>query len=136
MPGGRHLFRGAHDLDWLRASVRVQREPDALVVSTVDVGHDLPSGDLFHALTLEVADLDGYRVVARFGRTFTHRTDAEGNLVKVLDEDTALHPDEARVVPVPRGAAWRLRYHFASEGDEARGHLPLDEIVVTLAEGR
>ncbi|MCA9491300.1 MAG: hypothetical protein KC621_15320 [Myxococcales bacterium] len=136
LPAGRHLFRGAHDLDWLRASVRVERDGDELVVSTVDVGHDLPSGDLFRALTLEVDEGAGFGVVARFGRSFGEAyDDALGAPVKVLTADTSLRPGELRRVSVSASARWRLRYHFASELDERRARLPLDEIVVTVGEG-
>ncbi|MCB9685470.1 MAG: hypothetical protein H6738_22585 [Alphaproteobacteria bacterium] len=136
LPAGRHLFRGAHDLDWLRSSVRVVREGHELVVSTVDVGHDLPSGDLFRALTLEVDAGHGFVEVARFARSFGEAFDeALGGSVKVLTADTSLRPGVPRRVVVREGARWRLRYHFASELDEVRGRLPLDEIVVTLVEG-
>jgi hypothetical protein len=141
MPGGRHLFRGAHDVAFLAGSVAVEAGVEGdrgrLRLRSVGVGHDLPTGDLFRHLTVEVSRGDGYAVVARIGRTFRTRFDPDLQLtVKELDADTSLRPGEVRVLDVPRGVAWRLVYHYASELDEARGRIPADELTTTLAEGR
>ncbi|MEQ1568311.1 MAG: multiheme c-type cytochrome [Myxococcota bacterium] len=141
MPAGRHTFRGAHDLAFLAGAVDVQVERATggvrFVVSSVGVGHDLPTGDLFRHLTLEVDPGDGrWLEVARIGRTFRTRWDpALGATVKEPDGDGSLHPGAPAQWTVPRAVAWRLRYHYASERDEARGRLPLDEIVAVLAQG-
>jgi hypothetical protein len=144
MPGGDHLVRGAHDRDWLRdsVSVRAERSGDVLhfVVESVGVGHDWPTGDLFRHATLEVDDGHGYEVIDRIGRRFELTHDAaDGTVGKRLAEHTSLRPGEPRIVrwtDPGRPVAWRLRWHDASENDEARGLLDLDDIVVTLHQGR
>lgn len=137
LPGGRHLFRGAHDRDFLRGAVAVEPVPGGVEVRAVGVGHALPSGDLFRNLTLEVAEGEGWVVAARFGRTFRTWFDPALDLQrKGPVDDTRLRPGEARFVPVPPGARWRLRYHYGSELDERRGRLPEDTLYAVLREGR
>jgi hypothetical protein len=140
MPDGRHLFRGAHDQTFLQSAVSVDAwlEDDALVLclESVDVGHHLPTGDLFRHLTLEVRDGETWRVVHRIGRTFALIVDPDtGDISKQLTADTALRPGEPVEITVPGARAWRLRYHYASAEDEVRGLLPLDALIVTLLEG-
>ena len=129
MPGGRHLFRGAWDVELLKKSLRVDVDVDigagaggvALVLRSVDVGHHFPTGDLFRHLTVEVCDgscdVDGgWREVFRIGRVFG----GEG-LDKRVVEDTSLVPGVARRVVVPARAAWRVRYHYAEARHEQAG---------------
>lgn len=133
MPEGRHLFRGAHDQAWLRQSVSVEVGRGTWTLRSVGVGHSLPTGDLFRHLTFEVERGGKWQVKAWIGRTF--RTVREGGLLtRVLDEDTSLKPGVPLVV---RGAPgrWRLVYHYGSATDEARGLVPIDDLVVILAEG-
>ena len=133
MPGGRHLFRGAHDQAWLRASVAVEARGDTWTITSVGVGHDLPSGDLFRHLTLEVERAGAGKVIDWMGRTF--RTVEEGGvLTRALDQDTALKPGIPRVVR-SRPGRWRLVYHYGSAVDEARGLVPSEDLTVVLAEG-
>lgn len=133
MPEGRHLFRGAHYVEWLRQSVRVRAEGRSYTVESVGVGHSLPSGDLFRHMTLEVERAGEWQVVDWIGRTF--RTVREGGLLtRVLDEDTSLKPGVPRTVRGPAGR-WRLVYHYGSAVDEARGLVAPEDLTVVLAEG-
>lgn len=144
MPGGRHTFRGAHDTEFLRASVDISADRDGDVVrfciESVGVGHQLPTGDLFRRFSLQVDSGSGFEEVASFGRSF--RLDADpktGDIHKRLAADTSLLPGVPREVSVAVGAgavAWRLQYHFASEADERNGLLPREALVVLLHEGR
>ncbi len=140
MPDGRHVFRGAHDVTFLRSSVSVDvwRADGAVVfcLESVDVGHHLPTGDLFRHLTLEVRDADGWHTIHRIGRLFALILDPEtGDISKQLSADTSLRPGEPVEVVTSPASAWRLRYHYASAEDEARGLLPRDALIVTLLEG-
>ncbi|MFT5685737.1 MAG: hypothetical protein ACI8RZ_006691 [Myxococcota bacterium] len=140
MPDGRHLFRGAHDVAYLQSSVSVDawRADGAVVfcLESVDVGHHLPTGDLFRHLTLEVDDGDGWRTIHRIGRAYEIAIDSKtGDISKQLSADTALRPGEPVEVTVPAANAWRLRYHYASAEDEVRGLLPREALIVTLLEG-
>lgn len=140
MPSGSHEFAGAHDVELLRSSVHVEVARDAVGatfrVRSRGVGHELPSGDLFRHLTLEVDDGDGFEVVARFGRTFETWFDEElGAVRKTEAASTSLRPGEAREVRVGPFVRWRLRYHYGSERDEARRRIPEPELVIVLLEG-
>jgi hypothetical protein len=128
MPGGRHVFQGAHDVGFLKGSVEVEASPDALVVTARGVGHHVPSGDLFRHLTLEVQDRQGWRTIATFGRTFAIGLE-NGLAVKRLATDTALRPDQPVVVPIDRPRPWRLRYCYARD-DEA------DCVIVAEGQGQ
>ncbi len=127
MPGGRHLFRGAWDVELLKRSLHVDVVDDgdrrALVLRSIDVGHHFPSGDLFRHLTVEVddrtADRDtdrGWRDVFRIGRVF-----AGQGLHKRVVEDTALQPGVSRRVALPTKGPWRVRYHYAEARHERAG---------------
>jgi len=142
MPDGRHLFRGAHDRQWLKQSVLVKaklaRETATFRMRSLGVGHHFPSGDLFRNLTLELKTGDDWAVIDRIGREFTLVMDEQTTEVsKELSRDTALRPGEWREVSTPAvaGQQWRLRYHYGSENDEHRGLLDPEEIVLTLLEG-
>lgn len=140
MPAGRHVFRGAHDLAFLRDSVRVEaravEQGVRFELRSVGVGHQLPTGDLFRHLTLEVDRGDGFTSIHRIGRTFRTWIDPQLGVVrKGPAGDTRLRPGEPRVVTTDAALRWRLRYHYGSERDEARGRNPEDVLVVTLHEG-
>ena len=108
MPGGRHLFRGAWDVELLRRSPHVDVvdgvglgdgvDGRALVLRSVDVGHHFPTGDLFRHLTVEVcadghindADADknddAWRDVFRIGRVFA----GQGPRKRVIADEKTL----------------------------------------------
>ncbi len=134
MPGGRHLFRGAWDVELLKKSLQVEVHEDVdssvvgarvLVLRSVDVGHHFPTGDLFRHLTVEVADGDGWLELLRIGRTF-----AGFGHDKHVVSDTSLVPGVPVRVALPRGAtsAWRVRYHYAEARHEAAG--VVDAVVI------
>ena len=137
MPDKRHTFRGAYDLDFLKASLRVEERPGGIAVSSVGVGHDLPTGDLFRNLTVEVLEASGqWRTIARIGRTFrTWYDDKTGIIHKGSEADTRLSPGEILEASIPPGSAWRIQYRYGSPLDEQRGRIPMEELAVTLAEG-
>lgn len=134
MPDRSHRVRGAHDLDWLAASVRVEATAGEYVLWTVETGHDLPTGDLFRHLTLEEQRDGAWVTVARIGRRY-EVVQVDGRPSKRLIENNNLRPGERRRV-TGRGGPWRLRYHFGSAADEVAGRLPIEDLVVILHEGR
>lgn len=125
MPGGRHLFRGAWDVELLKRSLRVDVENNALVLRSVGVGHHFPTGDLFRHLTVEVDVGRGFVDVFRIGRLF-----AGAGTGKHVVEDTALQPGVPRRVVLPTTTTakketakgrWRVRYHYAEARHERAG---------------
>jgi hypothetical protein len=143
MPGADHaLPAGAHDRAALRAALSATLRPGpdgpTLVLESVGVGHDLPTGDLFRSLTVEVRPADGpWRELHRFGRAFTTVEDPDGRpLARLPLGSTALRPGLPVALPLPRGAAaWRVVYHYGGDHDEARGWLPEAALREVLAEG-
>ncbi|MEZ4322246.1 MAG: hypothetical protein R3F61_32535 [Myxococcota bacterium] len=132
MPGGRHVFRGAHDREWLKTAVSVERSAGRLTLRSVGVGHHFPSGDLFRHVTVEIDRGTGWEVVDWIGRRFERGADD----VRRVASDTSLRPGEPRQVEVPAAfERWRLVYHYGSETDEKRGLLDPAQITFTLAEG-
>lgn len=141
MPGGDHRVRGASDRAFLRASVgvRAERTPSGarLTLESVGAGHHVPTGDLFRHITVEAARGDGpFEGVDRIGRTFERVPGPDGPR-KVLADDTSLRPGVPRVVEVSASGPvrWRVVWHDGSPHDEARGLVPIEDIVVTLHEG-
>lgn len=142
MPGGDHVFRGAHDREWLRQSVTVsvdRRQTDtAFTIRSVGVGHGLPSGDLFRRLTLQVSRGGAFETVHTMGHAWKVSIDpSTGSSVKERVGNTSLQPGEPRVVTVPSSTElrWRLVYHYGSATDEQRSLVPLEELLFTVLEG-
>ena len=139
MPDGDHTMPGANTPSRLRKTIHVaeQASPPALVLSVKDVGHAVPTGDLFRHLTLEARCDDDWTVLSKFGRTFAHRgEDGEGAKQQVAD--TRLVPGTDTVVEIPAacgGQEWRLRYHLGGSHDEARGLVPLQHLIYTVKSG-
>lgn len=130
MPGGSHAFKGAHDVDFLRASIRVRTEKKHtgrcyIVLESEGVGHHLPTGDVFRHMTLEVEDTAAkgkFRTIATFGRRFEFRANKDtATPERFLASDTALKPGvPARIsVPCQGGSVFRVLYHYARETDES-----------------
>ena len=142
MPEGRHLFRGAHDREWLTQSVQVKAKLKGSTASfrvrSRGVGHHLPSGDLFRNMTLELQQGQQWTEIDRIGRDFDLVIDEETTEIhKELVSDTSLRPGIWRDASAEgaSGQRWRLRYHYGSANDEHRGMLTADELVFTLREG-
>ncbi len=144
MPGGRHLFHGAHDSTQLRAGVSVTYVLDLKTVTfqikSVDVGHNLPSGDVFRHLTFETAtNGKSFQVVRTFGRQFRlDINDLTGSIRKLESENTAIKPGEIIEISIPRtkDLRYRLRYHFVSEPEKKRSHLREQDLVQVVLGGR
>ncbi len=130
MPQASHRFRDTHDEAWLRGALRVTQAGRALVLESVGVGHDFPTGDVFRHLRVEV---DGV-VRARLGRRFA-LTEVNGVPATTLVENTALAPGVPFSLPLPSGARRaRVTYHRATEETERTGRVPLEALVVELAD--
>jgi hypothetical protein len=103
MPDGRHLFHGSHDADTIDGSVAVEVARSAagwtFTLRSVDVGHSVPTGDLFRHLTLEVSLGNGpYQSIDRIGKVWRVMMGDDGEVHKTLADDTSLRPGKARVV--------------------------------------
>ena len=138
MPDGAHRFDGAHHRERLARSIAVHQDGDALVLALVDVGHALPSGDLFRRITVELGGPEGWTVLWTGVRSFAVTTTAAGLPRKHQVGDTRLHPGQPQRVALPPGAVgrpWRLVWHDGAPADEARGLLDLAAITPVLHSG-
>lgn len=139
MPDGAHQMHGAHDLQRVSDSIQVRVTAQALTLSTRDVGHAVPTGDLFRHLTLEARPSpdEPWSVVDTLGRTFTVDDTLDPPLKRQVG-DTRLHPGAPRVVEIPErfgGGQWQLRYHYGGPHDEARGIVSPDQLIRVVHTG-
>lgn len=145
MPGGRHLFHGAHNDRMLRSALRVEpRERDGKVefqIEAVNIGHNLPTGDVFRQLSFEVrpAGKGEFVEVRRFGRKFELGVgSSQAPVQQRLVEDASLRPFEPVIIAtgLTPPVEFRLRYHFVSEKEKTRSHLPARTLTTTVLSGR
>lgn len=143
MPNGAHIFRGAHNLDFLRASIRIKtsrnKDQIKLVLYTEGLGHNFPTGDLFRHLTLEIKKgKSDFHLLERIGRIFqTEWNEKTGELTKSLKSDNSLRPGEIRTYEFisKNPIQYRLIFHYTGEKDEERGKLPLDHVIKLIHKG-
>jgi len=139
MPEGDHSMHGAHDRDRLTQSIVVTQAGSRLTLSTRDVGHAVPTGDLFRHLTVEARATGDptWTTLDTLGRTFA----VDASTVPPTKRQTAdsrLHPGAPRVIELPErflGGRWRLRYHYGGPHDEARGLVPSEQLVAVVHQG-
>jgi hypothetical protein len=129
MPKASHRVRGAHDVDFLRAAVSVRVEKGTVIVETRDVGHKVPTGDVFRHLVLWADDTP----LKTFGLTLARGADAEGRRGLVVKEDSRLVPNQPVSVAVPLSASTlRLTYHYTAAFARPRVGLSREDEVVEL----
>lgn len=129
MPRGDHGLGGTRRTESLKAALVVEQARGALVVSTREVGHAFPTGDVMRWVSVEVADeplFESPRTVATFGRRLQLRAWPDEPLPHLgAVEDTRLVPGQPRRVPVPAGARYaRIVYHLVSREQEDSGLYP------------
>lgn len=150
MKEGDHAMTGAADLTRLKSALRVEVDQAGLLLEARALGHRLPTGDLFRAITVEWArsdaapaassSEDGWTVAFRAGRTFRIEpvggtSSAPHGVQKTEVSDTRLWPGVPVYVDLPAGAQWRVRYHYGAPHDVAVGLAPPDAWRTTLFHG-
>jgi D-alanyl-D-alanine dipeptidase len=142
MPDGKHTFQGAHTEAVLAGGIDLKVKAEArgyaFILQPKNVGHRVPTGDLFRHLTLEVAEGQEFKTIATIGRKYGVRVDDQtGNAVQELKEDTSLGPFERRVVHFKSdgGIRYRLVYHYTSPRDELRSLLKPEELKTIVTSG-
>jgi hypothetical protein len=104
MNAGDHTFRGAHDDNLLASSLEVRAiatpAGGRMELRSVGVGHQLPTGDLYRHLVVEVAPEDGgaFERIAWIGRRFEVVTPEGAAPFKRLASNTSLATGETRVI--------------------------------------
>lgn len=144
MPKGSHSFKGAHHQDMLEKSIEITHETNSAGVKfhlrPRNIGHRLPTGDVFRNITLEVQMPNGqYKVIANFGKKYkVHISKKNGEVIQELVSDTRLMPLETKSIQtnISKFLSFRLRYHFISEKDKLRTKLKPNEYVKTFLEGK
>jgi hypothetical protein len=121
--------RGGHDVDFVRSAVRLELRGDEAVVTAHDVGHRVPTGDVFRHLMLWADD----EPLARFGLELARGVDDQGRPGLVVARDTRLVPDVAVGVRVPRNAKRvRLTWHFTAPSTRPKPLLTREDELVEL----
>ena len=141
MPNGNHEFHGGNHRTFLHSSIKIELQKVGdkaqFTIRSHDVGHHLPTGDLFRHLTLDFM-IDGeWKEMMTIGRDFSLEWDG-GKFTKVLVSDTSLRPNIPQVYTHPwkTGTQWRLVYHYGSKVDEMRALLPSSILTEVIALGR
>ena len=121
-----HTFPGAHDVAYLARAVSIEATagpPPRLVLQSRDVGHAMPTGDLFRHMTAQVYIDDQWVIAGWLGRRFAPRfNEALALYERTLVADTRLQPGQPMTITAPASAtAWRLMYHY-TDSDE-HGHI-------------
>ncbi|MCP3097475.1 cytochrome c family protein [Myxococcus sp. K15C18031901] len=129
MPRGDHAMGGTRRSEALKAALVVEPSASALRISTREVGHGFPSGDVMRWVSVEVADdalFESARTVATFGRRLALRAWPPETLIHLgAVEDTRLKPGEKRVVAIPGNARYaRVVYHLVAREQEDSGLYP------------
>lgn len=149
-----HAFAVSRDENVLRASVAVQVEgqspgPRTLRIAAINVGHRLPTGDMFRRLEVrfetDVGQGDksdksdkGDRAVAvfPFERSFRAKPNEHGVMARFEASDTRISPEVATRITVPaRAKRFRLVYQRATGVMQTPPFTPHVESETVLAEG-
>jgi hypothetical protein len=104
--------------DLLRRSVRVTvtgtgPNERTFQLEAVNVGHALPTGDLFRRLVLRIKDGAGHAIERPFGRLFRAERDTAGHTVRFESRDERLAPQRRVTLALPTWAGplrWELVY--------------------------
>ena len=135
-----HGFLVSRDEAFLRVSVSVRLSgakpgPRTLEVAAVDVGHQMPTGDMFRRLELRF-ETDAEIIVRPFERSFRARPNDHGAMARFEASDTRLSADTpARVVVPVRAKHYRLVYQRATGVMQTPPFTPNVESETLLAEG-
>ncbi|MFY1825638.1 multiheme c-type cytochrome [Myxococcus fulvus] len=129
MPRGDHGLGGTRRTEALKAALVVEPRDGALVLSTREVGHGFPSGDVMRWVSVEVADnplFESATTVATLGRRLEVREWAPEPLVHLgAVEDTRLVPGRPQRIRLPTTARYaRVVYHLVSREQEDSGLYP------------
>lgn len=140
-----HRFLAGHDEATLRQSliVQVHREPEAIVLTLIpnQVGHALPTGDLFRRIAVEVEpDTVTSQAAPRtqyLARRFASEQQVPGRWVRVTRQDTRLFgPRELRFpVSGPAPVRYRIRYERVAFPKDLRGGPAVLDGTIELASG-
>jgi hypothetical protein len=140
MPGGDHGLGGTRRTEALKRALLVEVGDGTLTLSTREVGHALPTGDVMRWVSVEVSDspfFEAPHTVAVLGRRLQVRPWPPEPLPHLgVAEDTRLFPGERRTLALPRDARYaRLVYHLVSAQQEASGLYPpgLSQLVLWAA---
>jgi hypothetical protein len=147
-----HLFSASRDTSLLRAAAKINasRAGEGEVeirIEPVNLGHRLPTGDLFRRLEVRAEAIGPeYSVAAEdveyLARQFGRGKGREGHSIKVLTSDDRVTPGAASVVRLSLGTGarglpirWRVSYQRVEHPIEESSEPAVVEGEVVLAEG-
>lgn len=145
MRGGDHRMPGAHDIEWLRKTVRIVVTRDGENISvraeSTGAGHAIPTGDVTRLILVHLCSEENCQNPAysfRFGRSFTQL----GDDWKLVD-DTAIPPpatgrvasrtlSTAQTEELSEAIYWKAWFLYAPQLEE---ELPREQVRAELAQG-
>ncbi len=131
MPEASHRVRGAHDEAFVRSALSLDVEGNRAIVTAHDVGHRVPTGDVFRHLVLWADD----EPIARFGLELGRAVDSLGRPGVAAVVDTRLVPDRPVRLAIPRGTKRvRLTFHLTAPSARERPLLTQEDERFVVAE--
>lgn len=122
MPKGSHVFIGPHSAKKKKTSleiwIRNQQSKTTLHLKNAKAGHDVPTGDVFRHLTIEVKleKQKRYQLLGRIGRNpflVLTKTDQGQSVSLNFKNNNAIRPREERVIVLPNNSrSVRVVYFF------------------------
>jgi hypothetical protein len=123
-----HAFGGVRRFDALKAAITVREVDGALELSTRDMGHPFPTGDIMRWLTLELGSDPFFEqpfVAAKWGRDLGQQKWSDGDTyLGVVSEHRLQGPERVGLPSSTKWVAWRLVVHLVSPEQEMKGLLP------------
>lgn len=133
MPDASHHVRGAHDEAFVRSALTLEVRNGAAIVVAHDVGHRVPTGDVFRHLVLWADD----EPIARFGLELGRTVDEQGRPGVAAIADTRLSPDVPVIVKLPPATkVVRLTFHLTAPSARERPLLTQEDERFLVAEHR
>jgi hypothetical protein len=131
MKSASHRVVGAHDTEFLRSALALVVDGRVATVTAKNVGHEVPTGDVFRHLVLWADD----EVLQVFGLELELGIDANGQSGVFARKNTRLKPDVPVSVTIPpRARVVRLTYHFTSSTARPRPLLTREDELVLVHE--
>lgn len=140
-----HRFPGGHDEDMLRGALQVSAKRDGVVLqmtlSPKQIGHALPTGDLFRRLVVsaqsQTSDGKPVQTAQYLQRYFGTEQQRPGSFVRVQTSDTRLHGPGLLRLALPLSDRdlrnpihWQVRYQRVAHPGQTEATAVLDSEVL------
>lgn len=147
MPEGTHQLRGLGDATFVRASVDVHVDASPtddgtrviVVLAAADVGHDMPTGDMFRRLRVRVVGDDEQPQARWLGRRFASMPNSEDTgfaLRPVLDQRLTHEPTSLDfLLPRTENVRWSVDLFRLPPAVAERRGIPIEQVRIPVHSG-